>query len=120
MPQAARRAEAERDGDEFIAHLRTGGVDWEAIRQRVRAAADPAVPAELLHMAGALDRLFRAFVRVQLVDQPELAGWLADRAANVTVCVQMNLTAAQIDVMLLQLQVGPDPAAGSDPYQLAA
>ena len=120
LPQAERRQQAERDGDAFIAHLRSGGVDWEAIRQRVRTAADPTLPADLLRMSGALARLFRAFVQAQLADQPALAGWLAARAADVATCVRVNLTAAQIDSMLVQLGATPDSTPAPDSYKRAA
>lgn len=120
LPQAERHRQAERDGDEFITHLCRGRVDWEAIRQRVRTAADPTVPADLVRLSGALDRLFRAFVTAQLADQPELAGWMAARAADVTTCVRVNLTAAQIDSMLLQLGAAPDATPAIDSYKLAA
>jgi hypothetical protein len=112
----ARRDQAARDGDEFIVHLRSGGVDWETIRRRVHLAADPSIPTDLVRMSGALGRLFRAFVGEQLADQPELAEWLAARAANITACMQVNLAAAQIDTMLLQLVAAP--ADGS--YKMAA
>src|SRR4051812_47601823 len=107
LPSAQRHTQAEQDGDEFIASLVRGEVDQALIRSRVQAATDPLLPGDLLQMTGALDRLFRGFVREQLEDQPELADRLASRAHNILACVHMNITAAQIDRMLHPLHEAP-------------
>jgi hypothetical protein len=117
MTPGERRRQAEHDGDEFIADLLRGGVDWEAIRTLVRTAPDPAIPSDMLLMSGILERLFTAFVDQELAAEPDVAQELARRTTSLIACRQINLTAAQIDSMLYEIA---PPAGAETPAHLAA
>jgi hypothetical protein len=95
MSPPQRRRQAAADSRTFISDFLYGDIDRESVEETV-AHATIAVD-DILRMVEALDRLFTAFVREQLADQPALAAALVARSTALNASFRTNLQDARAD-----------------------